>query len=400
MKILFIAPRFHTNQYPTSKELINMGHEVVYLVQDVGVTEDYKFLTPIRMKPSAIIGKLIKTYVYKKYDRPTAESKMVNHFVPSYRGMKKHLEDIAPDLVILRDRNPSTIIATKACKKLGIKNVVLYNQSSLYSFKSEKQGFIKRWIFTHCPQIRYTISKINNYKDLTERKDDLYIKEHDYFVPYVAPFNPDAQGRSYFKDGKLNIIDMGKFRPYKNHYLFIDAVALLRERGKLKDINFTILGQAKFDAELKYFDEVGEYVKKRGLDDVITLRKNIPYKEMGNMYLQQDVFVLCSHNELASISILEAMCNGVVPISTSWNGPAFYIKENETGMIFETENAADLADKFEYLSEHRERIPEMGSCAYQYIQDNCMFENFFEALDALLRKEFGITLSTTDKTAK
>lgn len=373
-----------------------MGHEVFYLVQDVGVSEDYNFLTPERLKISPVIGKLIKKAIYKKNDLPTAQSKMIDRFVPEYRHLKKKIKMISPDLVILRDRIPTTILATKACKSLGIKNVVLYNQSSLYSNKKDTPGLLMRMVFKRCPQVRYTISKINNIDDYKYHRDDLYIKEHDYFVPYVAPFNEEAEGRGYFCGNKLNIIDMGKFRPYKNHYLFIDAVDILRERGALKDIAFTILGQAKLDEEVKYFDEVGEYVRKKGLDSVITLRKNIPYKEMGNLYLQQDVFVLCSHNELASISILEAMCNGVIPISTSWNGTACYIKENETGFIFQTENPEDLADKIQYLSEHRDLVPKMGKAGYEFIRENCMFENFFSALDALLQKEFGVTLAIPD----
>lgn len=392
MRILFVAPRFHTNQYPTSRALVDHGHEVFYLVQAVGTTEDHSIIKPTPMKLS-LMGRLIKRHVNKKYDRPTAESKMIDHFVPSFFSVFKTIKSIKPDVVILRDRIPSTVLANLSCKLLGIKPVVLYNQNPLYSRRDKKPDLLHRIVFAMMPKVRFTISYIRNIYDLTEYRDDLYVKDHEYFVPYVCPLNDKARDRSYFgEDGTLRILCTGKFRPYKNHRVLVDAVDIMRRNGRLNKISVTVLGQMSCDEEKEYFNDLDAYIKEKGVDDVITLRSNIPYKEMAGLYQSHDVYTLTSLNELASISILEAMGNALVPVSTSSNGTACYITEGENGLIFRTNDPNSLAEKLCELSENRDRIPKMAASGYRYMQENCMFENYYKALCDLLENEFSLKL--------
>ena len=391
MRILFIAPRYHTNQIPITKGLIENGHEVVFIVQAKGGTENYSALVPKEMKLS-LTGKIVSAVLKKKYDRPTYETKMTVYTIPSYSWIKKAIKEINPDLVILRDRDFATMIAYKACKKLGIKNVVLYNQTGVYSNRTKPDSFSKRFIFKRCPQVRYTISKINDINEYKNHKEDLYIREHDYFVPYVAPINEEAKNRSYLKDGKLNILCTGKYRKYKNHYVFVRAIEELKNRGKIKDINFTILGQSKVPEEEAYFEKLKAYIEEKGLSDLIELRKNAPYSEMKNIYMNNDVFLLSSFAELASISILEAMSNGTVPISSSYNGTACYITEGENGFIFETDDEKSLADVIEYISDNRDKVAQWGKNAFDYVDKNCRYENHRVALSALTEKEFGLKI--------
>ena len=391
MKILFIAPRYHTNQVPVTRALVADGHEVCFLAQARGGTEDYNVLAPEDMELS-FLGKIVSGFLKRKYDRPTYETLMTQYTIPSYKWMENFIKRQKPDFVILRDRNFSTMCAYKACKNLGIKGVVLYNQTGLYTNRTKKMSLMKKYVFKRCPPVRYTISKINDLNELKNHKEDLYVREHDYFVPYVAPINDDSKNRTYLKDGKLNILCTGKYRKYKNHYVFVRAIEELKKRDKIKDINFTILGQSKVPEEEEYFAGLKAYIKERGLEDLIILRKNAPYSEMKNIYAENDIFLLASFSELASISVLEAMGNGVVPLSTSDNGTAFYIKEGETGFVFETDDEQSLADVIEYISDNREKIPVWGRNCYDYVDRNCRYENHKKALSDMTEKEFGFRL--------
>ena len=392
MRILYVAPRFHTNQYPVTKGLIDHGHEVFFLVQAVGVSEDHKLVKPHKMKLS-LIGKLIKKIIDKKYDKPTAESVIVNRFVPSFASVYSYIKKVRPDAVILRDRIPSTILANIACKMLGIKAVVLYNQTQLYTRRDKKQSLMRRFVFAIMPKVRYTISYIRNVFDLEEHKDQLYVKEHEYFIPFVCPINEEAKDRSYLDENRtLRILCTGKYRPYKNHHVLVDAIALLREQGRLDNIKVTILGQSHFDEEKQYKADLEECIRRKGVDDVITLRGNIPYSEMPALYRAHDVYILTSHNELASISILESMGNALVPISTSRNGTACYITEGVNGLIFRTNEPDSLADKIYELSSDRDRVAEMARAAYRYMDENCRFENHYEGLCEIYKKEFSLDL--------
>ena len=392
MRFLFVAPRFHTNQYPTSKGLIDHGHEVYYLVQWFGVTEDYSFINPTEMKISRL-GKRIKDRIYAENDKPTAETIMLDHFIPQFRFVYKYIKNLKPDIVILRDRIPSTLIANFACKLLGIQTVVLYNQTGLCTDSKRKYSLKQKLVFKLMPKVRYTISYIADYYDLRDRFDDFYIKPHEYFIPYVCPLNPDAEGRGYFgENGELRILCVGKYRPYKNQKVLIEALALLKERGQLNNIKLTMVGQAKCKTEEDYYAGVRQLVADRGLSDVVTFSNAIPYSEMGNLYQRHDIMTLTSLEELASISVVESMANAVPPVSTHRNGSAFYIKPDETGEVFTSDDPESLADIINDLNTHREKVCSMGAAAYKYVKENCMFDNFFGDLNAMMEKEFNISL--------
>lgn len=388
MKILFIAQRFHTNQFPIVKGLLDAGHEVNYIVQTVGTSEDHSRLVPEKMKLS-LFGKMVDKHYKKKLDPTAYESKMTESTYPSFWWMFKRIKAIRPDVVILRYRTPATLTANLVCKLLGIKSVILYNQTALYSKKGKKQSLKAKIIFALLPKVRTTTVEISDVFDLKYHRDEHYIKEHDYFLPYIFEPTPEAANRSYFKNGKLNILDVGKYRPYKNHFVLARAVKYMKDNDWLKDISFTILGQAGAPEEKQYMADLQKYIDDNGIGEYITLRTHIPYNQMRQLYLDNDVFILTSKEEQASITILESMGNAIMPISTNVNGTASYIKEGETGFFFETDNEADLAKCLKHISDNRDKVPEWGKNGYEDIKQNYSFEKYSKTLFDVLSKEFG-----------
>ena len=112
----------------------------------------------------------------------------------------------------------------------------------------------------------------------------------------------------------------------------------MKDKGWLKDIRFTILGQAGAPEEKQYMADLQTYIDENGIGEYVTLRTHIPYNQMRALYLENDVFILTSKEEQASIAILEAMADGLCAISTNLNGTAHYITEGSDGFFFETDN--------------------------------------------------------------
>lgn len=95
-----------------------------------------------------------------------------------------------------------------------------------------------------------------------------------------------------------------------NGYIF--SLTIVGSTGNLKRENYYLKLKAKVD-NLK-------------LNDVIELEKNVPYFNMGHYYKRNQVFILPSTNEPASVSQMEAMSYGLAIICTEDNGTAHYIK--------------------------------------------------------------------------
>ncbi|MFF2447137.1 glycosyltransferase family 4 protein [Neobacillus sp. NPDC058068] len=391
MKFLFVAPRFHTNQFPIVKSLIERGHNVEFFVQNVGKSEDHSKLKPYLMKKS-ILSILLCKIVDWKYSANEAESKKLYYFIPANISLFIRIRKYRPDVVILRERNFSSWCAYLICKILKIRCTIIYNQTPLYSPNTSEniiKRFIKKIIREFFPKVRITTVYARNISVLRNNQDKYHIKSHDYFVPFIAELKEETANRTYCKGGNINILDVGKYRDYKNHFLLVDAISLIGDRRNLR---VTIVGQVVNEDEQKYFDLLKTYIKSKNVDDVIRLEKNIDYNKMDQIYQTNDIFILPSKLESASISILEAMANGMVTISTDNNGTASYINEGECGYLFRTMDAKDLAIKIEQIVSKKTNIYKMGNQAYLNIKYNYSFPNYYSALGEVLEKEFGVLI--------
>ena len=128
MKILFIAPRYHTNQLPIVRELIKRGISVDYAVHYRGSTEDYKDLTPILLKKSFFLRcKILLDRITKKHRN---EEYYGMHYNASFLNILSVIRKSKPDLIVLRGKAKTE---RKACIASFLCRVpaVLYNQEPL-----------------------------------------------------------------------------------------------------------------------------------------------------------------------------------------------------------------------------------------------------------------------------
>ena len=133
MNILFIAPRFHTNQFFTSKHLLKKNN-VYYLCQYKGPIENYKFI-----KPTICKGFFFPlNFNFKNFDNTKAA------FLPDIYFLKKFLKRISPDIVILRHQSKIFSYICLFFLKLYKIKTIIYDQNEL-TLKVNKKFFNKIW---------------------------------------------------------------------------------------------------------------------------------------------------------------------------------------------------------------------------------------------------------------
>lgn len=374
MKFLYVAPRFHPNQYPILEGLINKGHQVYFLASKIGDTEKHGEVSVKVLSPSSFTKKQIKKWstnglVY-------VEDKLIFWFIPERNELRRYLLDIHPDVVIMRDRNLLSLTTLSICKTIGIKKVLLYNQSPIYTKKDKIVRTIERKIwFSLFPKKRITVCRHFSYPESDEKFN---CDKNAYFMPHV-PRTVSLESREYLRNGRVNIFDCGKYRDYKNHLLLIEAVNILVNQG-FTNLCVTVLGQANNKDERSYYDRCKKLVEKYNLESFVSLENCVPYDEIPNYYLKNDLFVLPSKSEQATVSILDSMSYGLATISTSRNGTADYIKPGATGEIFKTNSAEDLAKKISIYLRNPDIIPEQGKNALDDVRNNFSFEVYYKKL--------------------
>ena len=238
MRFLFVAPRFHSNQFPIVKSLYKSGHKIEFFVQYIGKSEDHSIVNPYLMKKS-LLSILFHKFIDYKYYGDSVDTIKMRLFIPSMSNLFKKIKNYRPDVVIVRDRNFSSMYVYFICSLLKIKCTILYNQSPLYTkigctSDSLVKRVIKEILYKYCfPKVRITPVCTSNISELRSDEENYSIKEHDYFVPFIAEVSDNVKGREYCQGGKINILDVGKYRNYKNHFLLVDAIALINDKNQL-----------------------------------------------------------------------------------------------------------------------------------------------------------------------
>lgn len=386
MKILYVGHRYHTNQVPIMKGWNEHGVRPMYLAQYEGVGEVHDHVDFQLLKLSNICKPLFY-YIDKMYDPATAESKKINAFIPSLRKTIHQIKTYNPDIVIIRDYKKGNAIVALACKILGIRKVIMYVQDPLYG--GDYQGHLLRSLFRKMFFPSVAFSPVLRKGE--DRVTTCTSKAHDapkYFVPLVFPASKVIRD-NYCKDGIIHILDIGKYRDYKNHFYLVDAIKRLKD---VSAIRVTIIGQLSNSTERDYYERLEKYIKEKHLDGIIQLRGHVDFYEMDTVYLNHDVLVLASKNETAGMVILEAMSQGLCVVSSINCGLTSYLDEYKCGLSFNTKTPDNLIEILNKLAETSVTIKELGQKAQQVVKDDFCFEKYREGLNGLLLAEYNYSI--------
>jgi len=79
-------------------------------------------------------------------------------------------------------------------------------------------------------------------------------------------------------------------------------------------------------------------------------------------------------------SIIEGFAYGKPVIGSRLGGIPELVRDNETGLTFESGNAEDLRIKIEYLTNHQDKIIEMGKNARLFVEKELGADRHYEGL--------------------
>lgn len=377
MKFLYVAPRYHTNQMDIMKGLKEQGHEVCFISHYAALIEDYSCVTPIVLGYSKLYQLIDFLYVKVIHRKdPVAIIYKIQHGFPPLRKLRKIIYEFAPDLVILRERSMYSIAAYLICKRKGYP-CILYNQNPLWS-RPPKRDLKHRMVDRLSPKMRMT-------PVMGVKKPGMSIGENDYFVPFVVEPRKAPRERTYFADDTIHILCIGKYEPRKHHLMLLEAVEKLLD-GRKNGIRVTLVGEATMPFQKKYCAKVRQYVAEHHLEDIVTVKTNVPRSEMETEYLTADLYVIPSTFEMASVSQLEAMSYSLPVICSDTNGTACYVEDGVTGYLFRDCDGEDLLRKLSMTVSDRDGIKRMGKAGYQTLVEKYNFKRYYDTIMEMREK--------------
>ena len=169
------------------------------------------------------------------------------------------------------------------------------------------------------------------------------------------------------------VLFLGRMDRLKGIYLFLQAVATLRQRGRA----FSVLLVGSIEVQ-----DIQDRIRQLGIGDVVRLIGPVGKLDVLDYYCASDLFVLPSYLEGISSALIEAMACGVPAVATLVGGNPEVVRDETDGMLIPPGDVGALTSAIERFvadpdlgqkvgASARSRIQErfsLGSMTAQYLQ--------------------------------
>ncbi len=340
--ILFVVPRFHTNLHGATRALISAGHRVAIFATATARLEDHSHLVPRIFGADATV-----------------------------RDVASALDEVGPDLVILRKAPPLSRQVGAAARRRGIP-VWLYSLQPLDRPTPHVARLKAWWRF----RARRRITPVPGVASGTRAE------RFASLLPWPVDGSPRPAPRA---PGPVRILCVGKLsQPRKNQHLLIEALDALPP-----GLDWTLTLAGATDDRVGGADPAhAQHLAARAAQGPparrVTIRPDIPFDEMPELYRQHDLCVLPASGEPLGMAPLEAMAHGCVPVIAGDAGAAGFVTHGRDGFRVDMSQSGALGSVLSTLLADPERIPEISDAAARTAARTFSTEAFLERFDALL----------------
>ena len=191
---------------------------------------------------------------------------------------------------------------------------------------------------------------------LPHRASDIMVKPHAFI-------SIDDQPRMYSSpDAPLRLLYGGRLTERQKRISDLVGLAALLNRQQT-DFLLDIYGAGRDQGYLRsLITKLPEAAAQR-----ITCHGQVDFDEMGSCYRKADLSILVSEYEGTSISMLESMAHGCVPLVTRVSGTAEIIDNGVNGYCFEVGEISAMSQTITNLGKSRQELSRLGANARQTV---------------------------------
>jgi glycosyltransferase involved in cell wall biosynthesis len=197
----------------------------------------------------------------------------------------------------------------------------------------------------------------------------------------VGRFRPrrpsrELQSQWRLEDGAATVGIVAALRPEKNHALFLDVAALVRQ--KLPKTQFLIVGDGPQRAKLEALAQ--------NLGIAAAVRFLGTQSDMPEVLSLLDVVVLTSHSEANPLCLLEAMASEKPVVATRVGSVAETVLDGETGYLVAAGDARQLADRIALLLTDRSHAAVMGRAGRKHVAAHWSVDRMVQGYEDLIEQ--------------
>ncbi len=342
--------------YEIQKQLINLGvsedkivnctHYEAVCIEEKLEKYDGKYTVSVREKRSIlafshslvstgaqnVLETMLVSYMHMGFDvtiistedgelrQSLLESGITVYILPDFYTHKELINDLlhGSDFVIV-----NTLWMYYVIKDFIVKKI----KTIWWIHESLNIEYIDKHVFEICNDKGVEICAVSEVvKDAINSytKSNLDLKILRFGLPYYCVNRKEHQ--------KINIIVLAALAYIKGQDVFAEAVRELPHDVR-KKAEFYFIGGGKRNRDIV---QIARELEIHILDA-------IPHDKIYTVYEMADVIVCPSRKEAMSVTVVEAMMNGIMTIVSDAAGVAAYINHGKNGMIFKSEDSHELA---------------------------------------------------------
>ncbi len=342
MKIAQVSPYDFTWPGGVTEHILHLSHQFIEMGHQVKILAPYSPTRASGLDPNVVpIGRSVPI--------PAGGSLARISLSPwIYRQVRRLLKEEQFDVVHLHEpMAPYLNLAVLQCS-----NAV--NIGTFHAYHGSA-----RWYIWSKPALKYWFKKL-----------DGHIAVSPAAISHVAPFFPvkydvipngidlgyfgaEAAPVPEFKDGKLNILFVGRMEKRKGLKYLLEAFG--RVKWDFPNIRLIVVGPGNLD---KYCHRV---MSERNLQDVV-IAGAVDYKTLSSYYHTADIFCTpATGKESFGIVLLEAMAASRPIVATAIPGYSFIVKNGHQGLLVPPRDPEALAAALAVLIQNPELRKEMGA---------------------------------------
>ena len=253
-----------------------------------------------------------------------------------FKGIRKILKEERPDIVHVQYMAPGAI-PILLLRMLGMKNIIVtvHTAADIYS-----SLYLIHFIQKHCVRV-FTCITMRAEKSFFGSAElynsDTNLKKRNHFTIYNAlpPYIHIREEQKSFSDGQITLGVVSRLERIKGMDLVVPAFAKLKKQ--YTDIRLLVVGDGSQRSIMQ--------------EQAIELGVNDSVEWMGRQ----------------EQSCLQSLYDRIVVVASDTGGLPEVVKDGETGLLHQVEDAEDMTAKIQSLLESRMRITQLSRNSVSYV---------------------------------
>lgn len=284
--------------------------------------------------------------------------------------------------VIAYDPTVCGLIGLIIARMFGAKVVIEVNSDQIYSTTIEKNN-LKTYVVNKIKLLM--ISTTFRLADGIKFVSKGLFEQYNNYVDFKNINSKIVSFFNYYSTQDMVKSDMGdQYILFVGFPFSIKGVDILIKAFNIispeyPEVKLKILGHCE---DRSFYEELA------GNNRNIIFKKAVPFNKIISEFEKCTFFVLPSRTEGLPRVIVEAMASGKAVIASRIGGIPEVVEENKTGLLFESENYSELADKMRQFLDDPEMMQRMGEAGYQRAKNHFspekyveLYHEFLESLD-------------------